>query len=169
MLRVSGAIEQIRYRLIHEADFVKMIRPIAPAERWAEFEQTGDTDFAYEAQQVARFRVNLFRQRRGPAPVFRIIPSETIALDQLGLPPQVRRVADVPSGLVVVTGPSGSGKSTTLAALIDLINDIKRYHVITIEDPIEFVHSNRRCLIHQREGASAPLTPERLASVRALG
>jgi twitching motility protein PilT len=156
MLRAAGMIEQVRYRLLHEADFVQMIQPVTPPAKWQEFEETGDTDFAYEAPDVARFRVNLFRQRRGPAAVFRIIPSETMTLDQLGLPSQVRRVADVSRGLVVVTGPAGSGKSTTLAALIDLMNDTKKYHIITIEDPIEFVHSNKKCLIHQREiGAHA--------------
>lgn len=156
MLRVSGVIEQVRYRLLHETDFVQMIQPVTPAPKWQEFEETGDTDFAYEAPDVARFRVNLFRQRRGSAAVFRIIPSETMTIDQLGMPPQVRRVASVSRGLVVVTGPAGSGKSTTLAALIDLMNDTKKYHIITIEDPIEFVHPNKKCLIHQREiGAHA--------------
>jgi len=154
MLRVSGSMEQIRFRTIQEADWVEMVRPIAPAKRWEEFEAVGDTDFAYEITGVARFRVNLFRQRRGPGAVLRVIPTKIMSIEQLGLPKQIGRVAEVRGGLVLVTGPTGSGKSTTLAAIIDLINDTKDYHIITIEDPIEFVHSNRRCLIHQREVGS---------------
>jgi twitching motility protein PilT len=163
MLRVSGAMEQIRYRIVLEADFQHMLQPIAPPERWQEFAATGDTDFAYEVPGLARFRVNLFRQRRGPAAVFRVIPSTTMTVDQLGLPPQIRRLADIESGLVLVTGPTGSGKSTTLAAIVDLINESRGYHVITLEDPIEFVHPNKRSLMHQREmGAHATSFSEAL-------
>ena len=151
MLRVSGTMEQIRYRIVIEPDFQHMLRPIAPPERWQEFEATGDTDFAYEVQNLARFRVNLFRNRRGSAAVFRVIPSATMTVDQLGLPPQIRRLADIQSGLVLVTGPTGSGKSTTLAAIVDLINETRSCHIITLEDPIEFVHPNKRSLMHQRE------------------
>jgi twitching motility protein PilT len=151
MLRVSGSMEQIRYRLVQENDFTQMVRPISPPERWREFEDTGDTDFAYEVPELARFRVNLFRQQRGYAAVFRVIPTKTMTLEQLGLPAQIRRVAELRNGLVVVTGPTGSGKSTTLAAIVDLINESRSQHIITIEDPIEFVHPNKRCLIHQRE------------------
>ncbi len=163
MLRVSGAMEQIRYRLVVEPDFQQMLRPIAPPERWQEFEATGDTDFAYEVPNLARFRVNLFRQRRGSAAVFRVIPSATMTVDQLGLPPQIRRLADISSGLVLVTGPTGSGKSTTLAAIVDLINETRSCHIITLEDPIEFVHPNKRSLMHQREiGAHATSFSEAL-------
>ena len=163
MLRVSGAMEQIRYRLVVEPDFQQMLRPIAPPERWQEFEATGDTDFAYEVPNLARFRVNLFRQRRGSAAVFRVIPSATMTVDQLGLPPQIRRLADIHSGLVLVTGPTGSGKSTTLAAIVDLINETRSCHIITLEDPIEFVHPNKRSLMHQREiGAHATSFSEAL-------
>jgi twitching motility protein PilT len=151
MLRVSGSMEQIRYRLLQEGDFIQMLRPISPPERWQEFEATGDADYAYEVPDLARFRVNLFRQQRGPAAVFRVIPSKTMTIDQLGLPHQIRRLADVESGLVVVTGPTGSGKSTTLAAIVDLINESSSKHIITLEDPIEFVHPNKLSLIHQRE------------------
>jgi twitching motility protein PilT len=154
MLRVSGGIEQIRYRLVTENDWTQMVEPVTPTQRWQEFQEGGDADFAYEVPDLARFRVNLFRQQRGSAAVFRVIPSKTMTIEELGLPAQVRRIAEVQSGLVVVTGPTGSGKSTTLAALIDLINETKSYHIITIEDPIEFTHPNKRCLIHQREVGS---------------
>ncbi len=151
MLRVQGTMEQIRYRTVKENDFSELIKPITPKHRWQEFEETGDADFSYEVDGVGRFRANLFRQRRGAGAVFRIIPSMIMTIEQLGLPPQLRRLADFRSGLVVVTGPTGSGKSTTLAAIIDLINQRKSYHIVTIEDPIEFVHPNKKCLIHQRE------------------
>ena len=151
MLRVSGAMEPIRYRTLPEADYVELVRPIVPARLWEEFTATGDADLSYEVPGLARFRVNLFRQQRGSGAVFRIIPTKIMTLEQLGMPEPVRRLAAMESGLVLVTGPTGSGKSTTLAAIINLINETKNYHVITIEDPIEFVHPNKKCLIHQRE------------------
>jgi len=151
MLRVQGTMEQIRYRTVKENDLFDLVKPITPQHRWQEFEETGDADFSYQVDEVGRFRVNLFRQRRGAGAVFRIIPSKIMTIEQLGLPPQLRRLADFRSGMVVVTGPTGSGKSTTLAAIIDLINQRKSYHIVTIEDPIEFVHPNKNCLIHQRE------------------
>jgi twitching motility protein PilT len=167
MLRVSGQLEQIRYRTVQEADFVDTVRPVAPAYRWAEFESSGDTDFAYELAGVARFRVNLFRQQRGSGAVFRVIPSTIMTIDQLGLPPQIRRLADLRGGLALVTGPTGSGKSTTLAAVIDLINETKNHKIITIEDPIEFVHQSKGCLIHQREiGAHATSFAEALRAAQ---
>jgi twitching motility protein PilT len=106
---------------------------------------------SYEVAGLSRFRVNLFRQQRGAGAVFRVIPTKIMTLEQLGMPEQIRRLASLESGLTLVTGPTGSGKSTTLAAIINLINETKNYHVITIEDPIEFVHPNKSCLIHQRE------------------
>jgi twitching motility protein PilT len=123
----------------------------------------GDADLAYEVLGLARFRVNLFRQQRGSGAVFRVIPTKIMTIEQLGLPEEVKRLAEIESGLVLVTGPTGSGKSTTLAAIINLINETKNYHVITIEDPIEFVHPNKRCLVHQREiGAHATSFAEAL-------
>ncbi len=163
MLRVSGSMEQIRYRTVSETDWRDMVRPIAPEERWEEFLDCGDTDFAYELEGVARFRVNLFRQQRGSGAVLRVIPSRIMSIEQLGLPPQIRRLADIQGGLVLVTGPTGSGKSTTLAAIIDLINRQRKYHVITIEDPVEFVHEHKESVIHQREiGAHASSFSEAL-------
>ena len=163
MLRVGGAMEPIRYRSLVEADWVELLRPVVPPHLWEEFEATGDVDLAYEVPKLARFRVNLFRQRRGSGAVFRVIPSAIMTLEQLGMPEAVKRLAAIESGLVLVTGPTGSGKSTTLAAVINLINETRNYHVITIEDPIEFVHPNKRCLVHQREiGAHATSFAEAL-------
>ena len=151
MLRVSGSMEAIRFRVITEADFNEMLSAIAPERTWDDFTRTGDVDFSHDLPGVARYRVNLFRQQRGAGAVFRIIPSKIMSVSQLGLPDAVRRVAQLKSGLVLVTGPTGSGKSTTLAAIIDLINEKHSYHIITIEDPIEFVHPNKKCLVHHPE------------------
>jgi twitching motility protein PilT len=129
----------------------EVLLEIAPARNREEFEQRHDTDFAYEIPGLARFRCNLFLDRRGVGGVFRQIPSEILTVEQLGLPEAVLGLCELGKGLVVVTGPTGSGKSTTLAAMIDYINGRRRDHVITIEDPIEFVHENKRCLINQRE------------------
>ena len=163
MLRVSGSMETVRYRVLADADFEELIQPIATARAWESFTGSGDADFAYEIPGMSRYRVNVFRQQRGAGAVFRVIPSKILTVDQLGLPVQVRRVAKLESGLVLVTGPTGSGKSTTLAAIIDLINETRNLHIITIEDPIEFVHPNKRCIIHQREiGAHATSFAEAL-------
>ena len=151
MLRASGTMESIRYRTLTETDFSEMMKAVTPAKLWEEFVHTNDVDFAYEIPGVARYRVNLFRQQRGGAAVFRVIPTKIMTIEQLGLPDQLRRIGSIRSGLVLVTGPTGSGKSTTLAAIIDLINETRGLHIITIEDPIEFVHTNKKSLLHQRE------------------
>ena len=151
MLRASGSMEQVRFRVLSEGDFGEMMQAVTPERLWNDYTRTGDVDFSYEIPGMARYRVNLFRQQRGAGAVFRIIPSKIMTVGQLGLPEAVRRLANLESGLVLVTGPTGSGKSTTLAAIIDLINETKSLHIITIEDPIEFVHPNKKCLIHQRE------------------
>jgi twitching motility protein PilT len=151
MFRLSGEMDPIRYRPLAPADFDAMIKPITPPHLWAIYAETGDTDFAYQLDASTRFRVNLFRQERGPGAVFRVIPTKILSIEQLALPAQVSRFARISSGLVLVTGPTGSGKSTTLAAIIDLINRTRDLHCVTIEDPIEFTHPNKRCLVHQRE------------------
>jgi twitching motility protein PilT len=151
MVRSAGSMETIRYRVLSEADYAELLEPITAPGLWKTFQETGDIDFSYEIPGRSRYRVNLFRQQRGSGAVFRVIPTKIMTLEQLGLPEQVRRLANMRSGLVLVTGPTGSGKSTTLAAIIDLINETRSLHVITIEDPIEFVHPNKKCLIHQRE------------------
>jgi twitching motility protein PilT len=151
MVRAAGSMETIRYRVLTERDFAELLEPITAPALWKSFIESGDIDFSYEIPGRSRYRVNLFRQQRGAGAVFRVIPTKIMTIEQLGLPDQVRRLAAMRSGLVLVTGPTGSGKSTTLAAIIDLINETRSLHVITIEDPIEFVHPNKKCLIHQRE------------------
>jgi twitching motility protein PilT len=156
MFRLSGEVDPIRYRTLSQSDFEAMMKPITPPRLWVEWVEHGDADFAYQLGDESRFRVNLFKQERGAGAVFRVIPTNILSIEQLALPPQVARFARLSSGLVLVTGPTGSGKSTTLAAVIDLINRTRDLHVITIEDPIEFVHPNKKCLVHQREvGAHA--------------
>jgi len=137
-----------------EADVVALMKPIMPARNRAQFEQENDTDFAYEIVGLARFRVNVFRDRLGPATVVRVIPRKIATADELGLPQAVRDLCTLSKGLVLVTGPTGSGKSTTLAALIDLINEQREDHIMTLEDPIEFVHVSKNCMVNQREVGS---------------
>lgn len=117
----------------------------------AQFDETGDADFAHEIEGVARFRMNWFRDRFGDGAVMRTIPSEVLTADQLNLPQVIRSFCELPKGLVVVTGPTGSGKSTTLAGMVDLINKTRSDHIITVEDPVEFVHRSQKCLVNQRE------------------
>jgi twitching motility protein PilT len=163
MLRVHGLLEPIRYRIIQEDDFHACVQEITPPTLWKSWIETHDVDFAYAMDDLARFRVNLFQQSRGSGAVFRIIPSAIATIDQLGLPRAVSRLIQLPRGLVLVTGPSGSGKSTTLAALLDRINETRQFHIITLEDPIEFTHRNKRSLITQREiGTHAPSFPAAL-------
>ena len=128
-----------------------MLMEVAPANARERFEKTNDADFAYEINGVARFRVNAFKDRRGVSGVMRVIPSKILTADELHLPPAVREMCTLHKGLVLVTGPTGSGKSTTLAAMIDLVNSSRSDHIITIEDPVEFVHETRGCLVNQRE------------------
>ncbi len=135
----------------NEHVLLEQLFEITPERNRVEFETRNDTDFGHAIPGVSRFRANLFRDRRGPGAVFRAIPFEILTPDQLGLPPQVLELCNLSKGLVLVTGPTGSGKSTTLASLINHINENRTDHVITIEDPIEFVHENKKCLVNQRE------------------
>jgi len=129
----------------------ELLFEIAPELNRDEFTRDGDTDFAYEVPDLARFRANFFMDSSGPGAVFRVIPTKILTAEQLGLPSVILNFCHLARGLVVVTGPTGSGKSTTLAAMIDYLNTTRRHHIITIEDPIEFVHPNKQCLFHQRE------------------
>ena len=128
-----------------------MLYEVAPATKVKQFEETGDADFAHAAPGLARYRVNLFLQQHGVAAVFRQIPDAIPSLEALDLPRVLLKLPLLPQGLVLVTGPTGSGKSTTLAALIDYANTHRRDHVVTIEDPVEFVHANKNCVVNQRE------------------
>jgi twitching motility protein PilT len=130
---------------------VALLDPIVPDKNRQEFEERHDTDFAYELAGVARFRANLFLDRKGRGAVFRVIPAKILTAEQLGLSPAILQLCRLHKGLVLVTGPTGSGKSTTLCAMIDYINRERKDHIITIEDPIEFVHENKGCVINQRE------------------
>ncbi|MEO8430172.1 MAG: type IV pilus twitching motility protein PilT [Acidobacteriota bacterium] len=157
MLRIDGRLERIRFRALTEGDFYNLIGPITPARLWEAFTRDGDADFAYQMGEEARFRVNLLRQERGSAAVFRLIPSRVPTVSDLRLPDAIANLSDGTRGLVLVTGPTGSGKTTTLAAILDRINQRQPYHVVTIEDPIEFVHINQRSVFTQREiGTDVP-------------
>ena len=150
-LRIRGDIERVKYKVLDNNDLRSMIYEIAPEDKIKRFEETGDIDLGYEIPGLARYRCNFFMQRNGVAAVFRQIPNNIMSCDQLGLPSVISKLAGLPRGLVIVTGPTGSGKSTTLAAIIDEANRLRKDHIITIEDPIEFVHESRGCIINQRE------------------
>ncbi|MCA1562257.1 MAG: PilT/PilU family type 4a pilus ATPase, partial [Acidobacteria bacterium] len=132
-------------------DLVQLLEPIMPSKNREEFERRHDTDFAYEIPGLARFRANVFMDRKGRGAVFRVIPSKILTAETLGLSPHILQLCRLSKGLVLVTGPTGSGKSTTLCAMVDYINRNRSEHIITIEDPIEFVHDNKQCLMNQRE------------------
>ena len=150
-LRIRGDIERIKYNVLDNDELKAMLYEIAPEHKVKQFEETGDVDFAYEIPSLARYRANFFMQKYGVAAVFREIPSEIVTADQLGLPAVISKLATLPRGLVLVTGPTGSGKSTTLAAIIDEANKIRKDHIITVEDPIEFVHKSQNCIVNHRE------------------
>ena len=151
MYRIDGDITAVDSPPSTSETVRRYINEIMPEKNKKEFAETFDTDFAYELPGLARFRVNVFMDRNGVGTVIRQIPIKILTADQLGLPKAVRDLCQIPKGLVVVTGPTGSGKSTTLAAMIDLINETRNDHLITIEDPVEFVHQNKNCLINHRE------------------
>ncbi|MFB3064096.1 MAG: type IV pilus twitching motility protein PilT, partial [Gammaproteobacteria bacterium] len=151
LIRVDGDVKRLNMPALSHKEVHAMMYDIMNDKQRKDFEEFFETDFSFEIPKLARFRVNAYNQHRGAAAVFRTIPSIILSLDDLRAPKIFKDVAMYPRGLVLVTGPTGSGKSTTLAALVDYINDNKPSHIITIEDPIEFVHESRRCLINQRE------------------
>jgi twitching motility protein PilT len=151
MLRIDGFIERVKFKVLDNDDLRKMLYEITAEEKIKVFEESGDVDFGYEVPGLARYRANYFMQRKGIGAVFREIPNDIATCEQLGLPAVVSKLASLPRGLVLVTGPTGSGKSTTLAAIINVANRIRKDHIITIEDPIEFVHQSQGCVINHRE------------------
>jgi twitching motility protein PilT len=151
VLRIQGELERVKYKLLDNDGLKGMLYEIAPEEKVKVFEETGDVDFAYEIPGLARYRANFFEQKYGVGAVFREIPSTVLTCEQLGLPSIVRRLATLPRGLILVTGPTGSGKSTTLAAIIDEANKTRKDHILTVEDPIEFVHKSEKAIVNHRE------------------
>ena len=150
-IRVHGDVTAIREEPLTHEEMVELMEPICPPKLWKEYCEIGDADFAYEMDEKSRFRCNFMKQQRGYCCVFRLIPTKILTLEQLNVPEQIKRFGEMRSGLVLVTGPTGSGKSTTLAALIDYINTNFARHIITVEEPIEFVHPSKKSIITQRE------------------
>ena len=151
MIRVDGDVRKINLPPLEHRQVHSLVYDIMNDHQRKELEENLEVDFSFAVPNLARFRVNAFHQNRGVAAVFRTIPSTVLTLDELGAPDIFRQLAELPRGLVLVTGPTGSGKSTTLAAMIDHINENFHHHILTIEDPIEFLHENKRCLVNQRE------------------
>ena len=151
MIRVDGDMRKINVPVLDHKTVHGLVYDIMNDKQRKDYEEFLETDFSFEIPDLARFRVNAFNHNRGAGAVFRTIPSEILALEDLGTPPIFKDIADTPRGLVLVTGPTGSGKSTTLAAMIDYINKKAYAHILTIEDPIEFVHESKKCLLNQRE------------------
>ncbi|QMT59673.1 type IV pilus twitching motility protein PilT [Legionella sp. PC997] len=151
MIRVDGDLRKINLPALEHKEVMKIVYDVMNDRQRKEFEEYLEVDFSFEIANLARFRVNVFNQLRGAAAVFRTIPSEILGMDDLGLPPIFEEMASYPKGLVLITGPTGSGKSTTLAAIIDYINANRYDHILTVEDPIEFVHQSKKCLLNQRE------------------
>ena len=153
LVRKDGKIQPLEAdaRAISPAEMIALLDPITPQPNQDEFARRNDTDFAYEIKGLGRFRANVFLDRKGRGAVFRVIPAKILTAEELGLSPHILKLCKLNKGLILVTGPTGSGKSTTLCAMIDYINRTRNDHIITIEDPIEFVHENKGCLINQRE------------------
>ncbi len=151
MIRVDGDVRRINLPALDHKQVHALIYDIMNDKQRKDFEEFLETDFSFEVPGVARFRVNAFNQNRGAGAVFRTIPSKVLSMEDLGMGEIFKKISDVPRGLVLVTGPTGSGKSTTLAAMLDYINSNKYHHILTVEDPIEFVHESKKCLINQRE------------------
>src|SRR5213596_1845949 len=151
MLRINGDLVRVDFPPMKNDELKAMVYEIAPEGKIKQFEETLDVDFGYEVPDVMRYRVNFFQQKYGISAAFRSIPSQVLTLDELGLPPVLKKFPMLKKGLVLVTGPTGSGKSTTLAAMIDHSNLHRHDHIITVEDPIEFVHRSQNCLVQHRE------------------
>ncbi len=154
-IRLHGELEPVAgWSTLTPPALLTLMAEITNEAQWRKYQETSDLDFAYGLEGVARFRCNYLGQENGPSAVFRIIPQKILSIEDLGLPAAIAKLAQLEQGLVLVTGPTGSGKSTTLAAIIDRINSTYSRHIVTIEDPIEFVHPNRKCVFSQREVGS---------------
>ncbi len=151
MIRVHGDIRKINVPTMDHSQVHDMVYDIMNDGQRKVYEETLECDFSFEIPNLARFRVNAFNHNRGSGAVFRTIPSKILTLDELNCPPIFKEICNTPRGIVLVTGPTGSGKSTTLAAMVDYINENEMGHILTVEDPIEFVHQSKKCLINQRE------------------
>jgi len=151
MIRVDGDVKRINIPDLDKAQVQSMIYDIMNDKQRKEFEERLETDFSFEIPEVARFRVNAFNQNRGTGAVFRTIPTKILTLEELSAPKIFEEISSFPRGIVLVTGPTGSGKSTTLAAMMNYKNETEQGHILTIEDPIEFVHESKKCLMNQRE------------------
>ena len=151
LLRVHGDMKKVEHPPLTKEEVHTMTYDIMNANQRKAFEELHELDFSFELGGIGRFRVNVFTQRKGEAAVFRIIPTKILSMEELGLPPITKHLCEREKGLVLVTGPTGSGKSTTLAAMIDYINDSEEGHILTVEDPIEFVHQSKKSLVNQRE------------------
>ncbi|MGP1715853.1 MAG: type IV pilus twitching motility protein PilT [Methylophilus sp.] len=151
MIRVHGDIRKINLPAMDHAEVHRMLYDIMNDTQRKVYEEKLECDFSFEIPDLARFRVNAFNQQRGAGAVFRTIPSKVLTLEELNAPRVFKDLADTPRGIVLVTGPTGSGKSTTLAAMVDYINETQMSHILTVEDPIEFVHSSKKSLVNQRE------------------
>jgi twitching motility protein PilT len=151
LLRVDGELKTLDHPPLTTLELNQLLQDIMNEEQRASFAKDLEIDFSFTITALTRFRVNVFQQQRGPAAVFRAIPTTILSMQQLGLPEIINTLVDKPSGLVLVTGPTGSGKTTTLAAMIDHINEHRYHHILTIEDPIEFIHHSKKSLINQRE------------------
>lgn len=151
ILRIRGDMERVKFKTLENETLKQMLYEICPEDKIKIFEETGDMDFGYEIPGLARYRCNFFQQKYGIGAVFREIPSEIMTCEQLGLPKVISKLATLPKGLVLVTGPTGSGKSTTLAAILDECNKTRKDHILTVEDPIEFVHKSQQCVVNHRE------------------
>ena len=151
MIRVHGDVRKINVPAMDHTQVHDMVYDIMNDGQRKVYEETLECDFSFEIPNLARFRVNAFNHNRGSGAVFRTIPSKILTLEQLNCPPIFKEIAETPRGIVLVTGPTGSGKSTTLAAMVDYVNENEMGHILTVEDPIEFVHQSKKCLINQRE------------------
>ncbi|OED46524.1 twitching motility protein PilT [Endozoicomonas sp. (ex Bugula neritina AB1)] len=151
MIRIDGDVRRINLPSMDHKQVHGLIYDIMNDKQRRDFEENLQSDFSFEVPGVARFRVNAFNQNRGAGAVFRTIPSKVLSMDDLGMGKVFKNISEKPRGLVLVTGPTGSGKSTTLAAMLDYINDTRYEHILTVEDPIEFVHTSKKCLVNQRE------------------